>query len=492
MEIWGAMSGVPPGLRRSALVVALSSTLVGYSMASMNACLDETSQGAIPHDIALTTFQKELANGLTVVSAMMGTLLGNVPVEALGRKRTLVLNNALYIAGALLCCVAGGAFPLLLGRVFTGAAVGVATVAAPILLSELSPKEFRGASTTMHQVLLTTGILAAGVMGLIFVKGVNHGWRVVLGVAMLPAAAQLALAWMVPESPRWLLAHKGKMEAQAALASGIRASGADIEQELDAMQAEIDGESAGSDATFKDLLAKDTRKPLIVGLGLLSAMALTGINAIVFYSSDIFAMAGFDNPILSTVLVFGLNVAMTIVAAMLVDRVGRKVLLFWGTAACAGSQLVLGIALLTVKNDKALGPIAVLMVLVFVGGFAISLGAVCWTVLTEIVPSKIKAKLFSACVTLNWILNLLISLTTLSIIEGISEIASDDPVQGKKTGVGVLFLMFDFIAWITVIFIGVYVPETKGMSTGGGDDTVLEHDTEADTELLLADNSVRL
>jgi len=190
--------------------------------------------------------------------------------------------------------------------------------------------------------------------------------------------------------------------------------------------------------------------------------SMTGINSVIFYSTKIFAFAGFHEAILATVSVGCVNVLMTIITVFAVDRLGRKSLLIGGTSLCVFSLIILGIVLLSANdNPDAQGIIAVLALLLFVCGFAVGLGAVAWVVMGEVVPNRIRSKANSLFVAENWLWNLILAASVLSMINGLGGGDSD---EARKRGVAILYLIFCAIAIAAVFFCYFAFPETKGKS----------------------------
>jgi len=337
-----------------------------------------------------------------------------------------------------------------------GLGIGLGSSIVPILLAELAPASIRGQIASLHQLWLTIGILVCGLVSYGFVTYVNHGWKYVQFGHVIPALIQVSLAWYIPESPRWLLRQPdGNGRARETLRS-VRPAG-DINTELQMMAQEM--ESDQSEVTWGEVFA--LRKPLLIGFGLMFFQAMTGINSVMFYSTNIFSFAGFSQAILATVSVGCVNVLMTIVCVYLVDRAGRRSLLLWGTSVMVGALIILGIVLLAMDNyETAQGIIAVIALLLFVCGFAVGLGAVAWVVMGEVVPTRVRSKANSLFVAENWLWNLLLAGTVLSAINGLGGGSSQEQ---QKKGVAYLYFFFCGIAVLGVFFF-LRLPETKGKS----------------------------
>lgn len=371
--------------------------------------------------------------------------------------------------------------------------------------------------------MLTIAIFLVNIIGFGFVTYVPHGWQYVQGLAIVPALFMLAMHSSIPESPKWLIAHAtGPFSAAGNNHNGTLnplsgESDTSLTNPEFAAQGEAHhthsrtvsstGTSISSDTYFKR--AKDTlrrlrnenwdveeefamlveehqrshqvgqedtpvswaevfacREAMFIGCGLLFFQAFTGINTVVFYSTTIFSLAGFSQAIIGSACWSLLNVIMTGVAARLIDSAGRRVLLLRGTTVMLAALIVLASVLLSNIDAKTQGDIAVLAVLVYVAGFAVSLGAVPWTIISEIMPNRPRIKAVSLFLSINWGANLMIGLLTLTAIDSLGGVKSgmDDDAQSKAEtkGVGYLYLIFGILTACCVIFVQFLVPETKG------------------------------
>jgi len=236
----------------------------------------------------------------------------------------------------------------------------------------------------------------------------------------------------------------------------------DVRAEIDDIDKSAEAEAALQEGvTWASLLGMENRKALTIGVGMLMYSCFSGINVVIMYSTEIFGFAGVHNPLLSTVLVFGLNVIMTIVVTFAVDKAGRVAFLLGGSGTMILSLGGLGVTLLAMPTSVAQGWLAVVCVLLYVAGFAVSFGGVGFTLLSEVVPTSIRPKAFTVALTANFIGNLALSLSVLSIIDAAGGGSAPDQ---RKQGVAILFLFFAAVVVTAFIFIYCYVPETKGRS----------------------------
>eukprot|EP01033_Poteriospumella_lacustris_P005164 gene5164-3683_t len=479
---------------------------------------DDCPKGSIYNDLNLSTIEAQTATSLTVAGGWVGCMIGSYPAEKYGRKLTMLANNLFFIVGSAMAA-SGNLTALFIGRFILGLGVGIVSVVCPVLLSEIAPEASRGVITTFHQLMLTVAIFMVNIIGFGFVTYVSHGWQYVQGLAIVPALFMLALHSYIPESPKWLIAHATGPFTSASFSATKNPLNGDPDTSLtnpefahDARERRLSssGTSAASDAFFKR--AQDTlrrlrnenwdvdaefhalvaenqkqsrgagddqpvswsevfacREAMFIGCGLLFFQAFTGINTVVFYSTTIFSLAGFSQAIIGSACWSLLNVIMTGVAAHLIDSAGRRVLLLRGTCVMLAALIVLAAVLLSDHiSEKTQGDIAVAAVLVYVAGFAVSLGAVPWTIISEIMPTRPRVKAVSLFLSINWGANLLIGLLTLTAIDSLGGVKSgmDDDAQAKAEtkGVGYLYLIFGVLTALCIVFVQVLVPETKGKS----------------------------
>ena len=457
-------------------LVTCQSFLLGYNLASLNACLVKCGTlnddgycseypGTIYNDIKLLDNDIQIATSLLVIGAWIGCLIGSIPCEIIGRRKTLLLNCFFYIIGGIIEGISNKNC-LYIGKLLTGIGTGISSVLCPLLLSEISSIDTRGFITTLHQVNVTIAIFFADIMGFIFVNNVKHGWVYVQVFTIIPAIIQLIFSMYIPESPKWLLS-KGNSDDAIKQMTLLRPIGYNIQYEYDILLNDIKSNNNNNNnvATWSDVL--QSKRVLLIGCGLMFFQAITGINSVILYSTTIFNIAGFNSTLLATTLVGLTNVIFTMIACKLVDTMGRKILLLIGLSLMLLSLIVLGITLLTAnKYQTTQGIVSVIMVLVFIAGFAIGLGAVCWVILSEIMTTRLRSKAMSLFLSINWGSNLIISLFTLTLINKFGNVNSnnDDMIYkaGQKNGVARLFLVFASFTFITWLFVFFYVPETKG------------------------------
>ncbi|TFJ81668.1 hypothetical protein NSK_006919 [Nannochloropsis salina CCMP1776] len=492
------LGSVTPRLWASAFTIGLSSLLFGYSLACLNTVITCSStpcpKGSILTDLNLSLEEQQLATAMTIIGAMLGGLFASYPNDHFGRRKSLLFNNIFFLIGGVLTAIAS-LDSILVGRFLLGLGTGVESMVAPVLLSEIASNETRGAITSLHQLNITLGILISNLIGYGFVPNVAGGWRYVQLFVVLPAALQVLLFWLIPESPRWLLRADRREDARSVLShlrickkgdAAAQAAGAElVEAELVALEQELGSSMKQPTAGWKETFSYG--KAMRIGMLMMFFSAMTGINTVIFYSTTIFALAGVENAFLGTVLVGILNVIITMVSGYLVDKAGRKVLLTGGTWIMLVSLLLLGSILLADGVPPvAISIVAVGSMLLYVFGFAIGIGAVQWVVVGEVVPTKIRSKAYSIFVTSNWTANLVISLVTLSLIDALGKSlasAGSSVEKQEQLGVALLYMCFAGMCVLCLLFLYFLVPETKHQH----EEKAAHHHRRVSSEFAVAD-----
>lgn len=449
-----------------AIIISLSSFLFGYSMTALNVAItdDESSKGRLDDDIHLTTLMSEFATALTPIGALFGCIAGSSPADRFGRRLTVLFTSVLFIVGTLACGppFINNIYFLFVGRFIVGFAVGMESSIVPMYLLEISPEEIRGSVGTLHQFAVTIGILVSSLVGAAFVSWVDHGWQIVLGLTAVPAIVQILCAPIIAESPRWLMLRGRKDDCVKALRmlhpdwseDEVISESRIIEDEIANASKSIEIDSKVS---WSDIFTRYQRE-VFVGLSVMSLTAVTGVNTVIFYSTNIFKLAGLDQSIIGTIVVTVTNVGATFLAVRLVDHVGRKKLLTTGMWIMILPLTVMAIVLLADIEETIQGCVAIACVVVFIVGFAVGLGAVSWVIVSEIVPARIRAKCNGLFVSMNWFINILISLFTLTSIESLGGGKSHDE---KKRGVAILYGIFAVITAMGLVLVYTIVNESS-------------------------------
>ena len=382
-----------------------------------------------------------------MVGAALGALGSGWMAKAIGRKYSLMIGAALFACASGVCAFAWSPAMLITGRVFLGIAVGIASFTAPLYLSEIAPRTMRGAMISLHQLMVTVGILAAFLSNTAF-SGAGD-WRWMLGVIAFPALALLFGLLFLPRSPRWLMSRGRNEEAEHVLEK-LRSDRQSIETEMREIADQLKVEFQGW-----GLFRSNPNFRRTVGLGIMLQVMqqLTGINVVMYYAPRIFGLAGYGtshDQLWGTVIVGAVNMAATFIAIGLVDRWGRKPILYTGFAVMALALATLGALLHAGVTGGASQIAAVAMLLVFIAGFAMSAGPMIWILCAEIQPMKGRDFGIAASTFVNWVANTIAGATFLTLL--------------NTLGHAQTFWLYAVMNAAFIFLTLWLVPETKGVS----------------------------
>jgi SP family galactose:H+ symporter-like MFS transporter len=419
-------------------ISALAGLLFGYDTGVISGAIL-----FVQEDFHLTTFQEEIVVSSVLLGAMLGAVFGGRLADRFGRRNMLLQVAALFGIGAIGTALAPTMVWLSIGRVIVGIAIGIASFTAPLYISEISPAEVRGKLVSLNQLMITIGIVCSYLADYALAAG--RDWRWMFGLAAVPAVILLVGLLFVPESPRWYMSRSQTGRAREILS---RIHGPEI---VNSEMAEIEASLKEQKGDWKELLSLRLRPALIIGIGLAVFQQFTGINTVIYYAPVIFQFAGLRShsaAILATAGVGIVNVALTVVALWLLDRVGRRPLLLYGLVGMILSLGFLGFGFLAPQMTQALAWISVICVMLYVACFAISLGPIFWLMIAEIYPLKIRGRAMALATVANWGSNLLVALTFLSLLHSLGRPAT--------------FWLYAIVGVVGWIFVLKMVPETKG------------------------------
>lgn len=428
-----------PVLLRSTIVAAIGGLLFGFDTAVIAGATQALTQ---VYNLSAASL------GFTVSIAVWGTVLGAATAgmfgDKYGRRDSLRVLALIYFISALGCAVAPNWTTLVVMRFIVGIGIGGSSVLGPMYIAEVAPARLRGRLVGLFQFNVVAGILIAYLSN--YLVGLGHfgelEWRVKLGVSAVPALLFFVMLFTIPRSPRWLVKQKRVDEARSVL----QMTGEEhYEQELKEIVDSIDAEHHLAN---EPLFQKKYRLPIFLAMTIGFFNQLAGINAILYYLNDIFARAGFSkvSSDLQAVAIGATNLVFTMVGLSVIDKLGRKALLLigaLGTAACLG-----GVAYVFTSNSHSTMLLPLLVI--YIGFFALSQGAVIWVYIGEVFPNRIRGKGQSLGSFSHWIMNAAISFTYPWII--------------ATFGNGVPFIFFAVmtaVQFFTVLFV---YPETTGIS----------------------------
>jgi sugar porter (SP) family MFS transporter len=418
-------------------VAACAGLLFGFDTGAISGALL-----FIRPEFHLTPLLVGVITSAALAGAAGGSVVGGALADRIGRRTVILITAGLFCVGSLLSAVSASPAGLIFSRLIIGVAIGVASFVAPMYLSEISPPRTRGFIVALNQLAITLGILASYVVDYAFEPGGR--WRWMLGVGVVPAVVLLMGMLVMPESPRWL-ALAGQREKALGVLRRVRPP-AQAAAEL----ADIQNTAQAHRARLNRLLAPDLRMPLVIGVGLAILQQVTGINTVIYYAPMIFESAGMPGAAASILATMGVglgNVLMTIIALMLLDRVGRRPLLLVGEVGMVASLAILAVGF-------ALGPrggtaaLTTVSLVAYVGFFAIGLGPVFWLMISEIYPLAVRGAAMSVATFANWFSNLLVTLVFPSLIAGVGPAGA--------------FAGFAMVGVLGFVFSLRLVPETKG------------------------------
>jgi len=398
------------------------------------------------------TFIWSFVVAIFCVGGMMGGSVVGAVASRLGRKGGLMLNNILVIIGAVLmgCAQAAGSYHILiLGRLVIGINAGLNAGLAPMYLAEISPTSLRGALGTVYQLIVTISILLAQILGMSNVLGNANNWPWLLAMTAVPSIFQLATLPFCPESPKYLLLDKDDEHAAEEALHWLRGT-LEVHDEMDEMKQEQESMKLVPKVTLNEMLTNGSlRRPLIIAMMMMLAQQLSGINCAIFYSTEIFKSAKLSEEASqgATLGMGAMNVAMTFVSLVLIEKAGRKILMISGLSVMVLMTIMLLVSLLVNKEDYPfMSYVAIAAVILFVVGFATGPGSIPWFFVTELFAQSGRPTATSIAVVVNWTANFLVGL-------------GFQPLQLFMKAY--VFLIFIVIQVLFIIYVAIFVPETK-------------------------------
>lgn len=385
-------------------------------------------------------------HGIAMASALYGTVLGSLvggwPTDRFGRKPTLLGIGVLYIVSAIGTGLAPEIYTFILARFLGGVGIGVSTVAAPLYIAEIASPETRGRLAGMFQFNIVFGIVVAFASNAILAGVGEHAWRWMMGVAALPSVVYAVMCLGIPESPRWLIGRKGDRVAGVAVLRLIypEASAAELDDKANVIAAASQQETAGGFWT------RELRKPILLAFLIAFFNQLSGINAVLYFAPRIFELTGLkqEAAMLQSVGIGVTNLVFTFVGLWLIDRLGRRTLLYIGSFGYIAS---LGLTAWAFDSGKY--EIVPACIFAFIAAHAVGQGAVIWVFISEIFPNKHRAQGQALGSATHWVFAAL--LTTVF------------PTMVEKFPPAAVFAFFCGMMVLQLVWVKLMVPETKGV-----------------------------
>lgn len=419
------------------LVAAMGGFLFGFDTAVISG-VEQTIQ-TLWH---LSDFDHGLAVAIALYGTVIGALFGGIPVDRIGRKKTLLFVGMLYFVSVVGSALAPDVYSFMIARFIGGLGVGASSVAAPMYISEISPAKSRGRLVALFQFNIVLGILMAYVSNYaIEGSGVND-WRWMLGMEGFPAALFTVLVPFIPNSPRWLIVKKNN-EPEARLILR-RLDPVNVEQSIKAIKDEFEQAKRSPKINF---FSMHYSFPIMLAVLFAFFNQVSGINAIIYYSPRIFEMTGLGNSaaLISTMGIGLINLIFTMLGMLFIDRTGRRMLMLIGSFGLILSLALVAVAFYT--SQFAGVPIYLFM---YIGFFALSQGAVIWVFISEIFPNEVRGYGQSLGSFTHWMLA--------------AVIANVFPFFANNFGGGAVFTFFTVMMGLQLLFVLRIMPETKGRS----------------------------
>lgn len=419
-----------------ACIAGLSGLLIGYNTAVIAPALDFVTQ-----DFRLGPVMQGVVVSSVLLGGFAGSLAAGAMIRRLGERPVLFATALLFVVGAAGSGLADSVGSLLVWRTIAGLGVGAATMVTPLYVSETAPTWARGALVSVIQLAITVGILASYLTGMAWTP--TRSWEAMLVVGAVPGVLMLAGLCFVPESPRWYLLGGRRADAERA---HHRLTGGKGEA-LPAATDEV------LQRDWRELFRGRNRMVLVLAAGLFAFANLSGIDAILYYAPVIFGHVGFGGtlgPILATVGIGVVNVVATIIAMVLIDRLGRRPLLIGGLVPMALSLIVLAVALMGAQGTEWSNILAVTCLGLFVLAFGVSLGPLPYVLMSELFPLALRGAGMGIASATAWGVNVLVSLSFPIMVEGM--------------GISLVFGLYGLVSAVALIFVIALVPETRGRS----------------------------
>jgi sugar porter (SP) family MFS transporter len=395
-----------------AVVAAIGGILFGYDTAVISGTTE-----IVKNQFHLTDLMEGWYVGCALIGSICGVLAAGTLSDYLGRKLTMLISAALFSISAIGCAVCGSFDSLVAYRIIGGIGIGIVSIVSPIYISEVSPAKIRGTLVSLYQLAVTVGFLLAYLMNWVIDSNIDpslaasqdltlwermmntEAWRGMLGSETLPALLFFFIIFFIPESPKWLIVN-GKTDKASKIRAKIYNTEDEIANEIQVTNASLKGETKGK---WSDLLKPGILIAVITGSAIAILGQFMGVNAVLYYGPKIFSDAGFDNPMFSTVLVGVVNCVTTVLAVFIIDRVGRKQLIYWGVSGMILCLLAIGVYFAWGSTLGLGNGFMLTFFLAYVFCCAISISAIVFELLSEMYPNSVRGRAMSIAGFALWI-----------------------------------------------------------------------------------------
>ncbi len=434
------------------IVVALGGFLFGFDTSVISGVEQD-----IKHIWELGNVLHGVAIAIALYGTVIGALFGGIPATKFGRKKTLLWIGVFYLVSAIGSALAPGVYVFMAFRIMGGLAIGASSVVAPMYITEIAPAKNRGKLVATFQFNIVFGILMAYLSNyLLQGVGGNDSWRLMLGVVAVPAFIYSVLIFFVPESPRWLMVHRGDYGTARKILEISDPVG--VEEAITEIQKSIELEHRKE--SISAFLSKRFSVPIFLAILIAFFNQMSGINAVIYFAPRVFELAGIGKhaAFLQSAGIGLVNLVFTMAGLYLIDRIGRKKLMLIGSIGYIVSLAAVSIAF---YSGNTSGMVVPLLLFLFIASHAVGQGTVIWVFISEIFPNSVRAYGQSLGCATHWIMA--------SIITTIF------PIMTAKFGAAPIFLFFACMMVLQLLWVIFKMPETKGVPLEELDDKLIRH-----------------
>ena len=439
-----------------AFVAAIGGLLFGYDTAVISGTIDQVTE-----QFGLDVIQQGWYVGCALIGSIVGVAFAGVMSDKLGRRPTMFVSAVLFTVSAAGCAVSADFGWLVAYRIIGGLGIGIVSIVAPVYISEIAITRYRGQMVSLYQLAVTVGFLAAYFVNyllldlsriasftsdwlqLIFVGEV---WRGMLGMETLPALLFVLTLCFIPESPRWLITRNHDRRA-AVIFSGIYRRPEDVERQIADTRSTV---SAETKSEWRSLLRPGILKAVVIGVCIAILGQFMGVNAVLYYGPSIFKDAGMDDPLFCQVLVGVVNALTTVLAMFIIDRVGRKKLIYYGVSGMILCLILIAVYFAFGASLHLGVHFMLIFFLLYVFCCAVSISAVVFVLLSEMYPNSVRGLAMSIAGFALWIGTYLIGQLTPWMLANLTPAGT--------------FLLFAVMCVPYMLIMWRLVPETAGMS----------------------------
>lgn len=440
------------------IVAAIGGILFGYDTAVISGTIS-----SVEVQFSLNAMQVGWFVGCALVGSILGVAVAGILSDRFGRKLTMLVAAILFTASGIGCAISQSFTELVIYRIIGGIGIGVVSIVSPMYISEVAVARWRGTLVSLYQLAITIGFLAAYLVNFQILRSaetavydtpwlhwimVDEMWRGMLGSNALPALLFFIVIFFIPESPRWLILRNRTERAHAVLEHIYRSSEA-ADSEITTIR---DAEKAAPKSEWRSLTSPGMRRALLIGVAIAMLGQFMGVNAVLYYGPTIFEDAGLSSgdSLFSQVLVGAVNMLTTVIALVIIDRVGRKQLVYWGVSGMILSLLCIGTYFLAGAAWGLSSTFLLVFFLAYVFCCAISISAVIFVLLSEMYPTRIRGLAMSIAGFSLWIGTYLIGQLTPWMLETLTPAGT--------------FFLFAAMCIPYILIMWRAVPETTGRS----------------------------